>query len=64
MRAVAEEAFHLVTLARERGIEDMMIDYTETHGDGEKWGRYCSEEDLLSLNNIHACLSHKVRDTR
>ena len=66
MRAVAEEAFHLVTLARERGIKDdaLQVDYTETHGDGEKWGRYCSEEDLLSLNNIHACLSHKVRDTR
>ena len=66
MRAVAEEAFHLVALARERGVKDdaLQVDYTETHGDGEKWGRYCSEEDLLSLNNIHACLSHKVRDTR
>ena len=61
MRAVAEEAFHLVALARERGIEDIMIDYTETHGDGERWGQDCAEKDLQTLEAVYKCVSNKVR---
>lgn len=61
MRAVAEEAFHLVTLARERGMGDMMIYYAEVRKDGSKWGGYCSSTEIkmTNIDDIYMCIKNK-----